>query len=279
MKRLRLILPFLLLSTALPAGADTLADIKVELGQLAAEFNTLKSEMSTTGASATMGGGDALRRMDALEAELSRLTSRTEEIELKLNRVVSDGTNRIGDMEFRLCEATPGCDPLNQAPTAPLGGGSTTGGSTGGSAAPAATPAAPAATTNAPELAVSEKADFDRAKEVLGQGDFRAAANLFATYAQAYPGGPLIQEANYLRGDALSNLGETANAARAYLEAYSSDPQGQFAPDGLLKLGQALGTLGQTPEACVTLAEVGTQYPGTSAATQAPIAMQGLGCQ
>lgn len=278
MTRLRLILPLLALTTALPAGADTLADIRVELGQLAAEFNTLRAEMSTTGASATMGGGDALRRMDALEAELSRLTSRTEEIELRLNRVVTDGTNRIGDIEFRLCEATPGCDPLNQSPTAPLGGAAG-GGAAAAPAAPVATPAAPAAGATGPALAVAEKADFDRAKEVLGQGDFRQAATLLAAYAQSYPGGPLIPEANYLRGEAHTNLGETANAARAYLEAYSSDPQGQFAPDALLKLGQSLGDLGQTPEACITLAEVGTQYPGTSAATQAPIAMQGLGCQ
>lgn len=275
MTRLRLILPLLALPLAAPfaapAGAETLADIQVELGQLAADFNALKAELSTTGSMASVGGGDALQRMDSIEAELARLTARAEEIELRVNRVVSDGTNRIGDIEFRLCEATPGCDPMNMPATAPLGGGSTA----------AATPA-PTNTTvpaNGPELAMGEKADFDRAKEVLGQGDFRSAATLFATFTESYPGGPLTQEAHYLRGDALAQLGETANAARAYLEAYSGDPQGGFAADSLLKLGQALGTLGQTPEACVTLAEVTAQYPGTTAATQAPIAMQGLGCQ
>ena len=41
---------------------------------------------------------------------------------------------------------------------------------------------------------------------------------------------------------------------------------------------QRVGDLGQTPEACVTLAEVAVQYPGSVAATQAPIAMQALGC-
>ncbi len=256
-----------------PGGAETLADIQAQLGQLAAEFNALKAELVASGSSAAIGGGDALQRMDAIEAELARLTARTEDIELRLNRVVTDGTNRIGDIEFRLCEATEGCDPMNMAPTAPLGGDT----------AAAATPAEPAATdttaaTGGPELAVGEQADFDRAKEVLGQGDFRGAAELFATFTQSYPGGPLTQEAHYLRGEALRQLGETAIAARAYLEAYSGNPQGSFAADSLLKLGQALGDLGQTPEACVTLAEVTTQYPGSMAATQAPIAMQGLGC-
>lgn len=259
--------------------AQTLADIRAELGQLAAEFNALKAETVASGASASFGGGDALQRMDSIEAELARLTARTEEVELKLNRVVSDGTNRIGDIEYRLCEMTEGCDPMNLGATSVLGGG------TAAAAAPApATPTEPAATGTAtapaagPEMAVAEKEDFDRAKEVLGQGDFRRAEQLFAAYAQSYPGGPLIPEANFLRGEALTSLGETSNAARAYLDAYSSDPKGQFAPDALLKLGEALGKLGQTNEACVTLGEVPKQYPATMAATQAPIAMQGLGC-
>jgi tol-pal system protein YbgF len=128
-------------------------------------------------------------------------------------------------------------------------------------------------------MALQEQADFDRAKEVLGQGDFQAAADLFAAYAQSYPGGPLTQEAQVLRGDALRQLGDTANAARSYLDAFSGQPSGSKAADALLKLGQSLGDLGQTPEACVTLTEVGTRFPGTVEAGTAATAMLGLGCQ
>jgi hypothetical protein len=60
--------------------------------------------------------------MDTIEAELARLTARTEEVELKLNRVVSDGTNRIGDIEYRVCEVTEGCDPTTLGATPTLGG-------------------------------------------------------------------------------------------------------------------------------------------------------------
>ncbi len=261
--------------------AQTLADIRAELGTLAADFNTLKAELVQSGSAGSgAAGGSALERMDAMEAELSRLTARAEEIELRLNRVVEDGTNRIGDLEFRLCEATEGCDPLSIGKTPTLGGDT------------AAAEAVPQQNPNAviieepsepavggAELAVGEQADFDRAKEVLGQGDFRAAADLFATYAQSYPGGPLIQEAHFLRGEALSQLGDTSNAARAYLEAFSGNPDGGFAADSLLKLGEALGALGQTPEACVTLAEVGTRYPGSLAATKADVALLGYQCQ
>lgn len=267
----------LCLGLAGPAMAQdqTLADIRAELAQLAGEFNALKAELVQTGAAgAGLAGGTALERMDAMEAELARLTSKAEEIELRLNRVVTDGTNRIGDLEFRLCEATPGCDISTVGATPTLGG------DTGGGAAVVVEvpdPTAPA--TGGAQLAIGEQSDFDRAKGVLGQGDFRAAAELFATFTQSYPGSPLTQEAHYLRGEALSQSGDTANAARAYLEAFSGSPNGTFAGDSLLKLGEALGQLGQTPEACVTLAEVGVRFPGSMAATQAGVAMNGLACQ
>lgn len=253
---------------------QTLADIRAELSVLAADFNSLKAELVQSGGANTgIAGGSALERMDTIEAALSRLTARAEEIELRLNRVVSDGTNRIGDLEFRLCEATPGCDIATVGQT-PVLGGDGSGGATG----PADVTSVPSDTGGA-ELAMGEKADFDRAKGVLGQGDFRTAADLFATFTQSYPGSPLAQEAHFNKGEALARLGDTQNAARAYLEAFSGNPDGAFAADSLLKLGEALGQLGQTPEACVTLAEVGTRYPGSMAATQADVAMQGLACQ
>ncbi len=258
------------------ANPQTLADIRAELSTLAADFNSLKAELvQSGGVNAGIAGGSALERMDAMEAALARLTARAEEIELRVNRVVSDGTNRIGDLEFRLCEATPGCDVAAVGQTPTLGGGEA-----GTTSAPVAAAPAPSGTgTDGAELAMGEQNDFDRAKGVLGQGDFRAAADLFAAFTQSYPGSPLGQEAHYNRGEALAQLGETSNAARAYLEAFSGNPDGGFAPDSLLKLGESLGQLGQTPEACVTLAEVGARYPGSLAATQATLAMQGLACQ
>lgn len=251
--------------------AQTLADIRAEIAGLSAEFNALKQELVTTGASNSgAAGGSALQRLDAIEAALIQLTGKTEQVELRLNKVVTDGTNRVGDLEFRLTELEGG-DVGALAPTPPLGGDAGT----------IASPLEPAAQVPAAggELAVSEQADFDRAKGVLASGDFRAAADQFATFTQTYTGGPLTQDAQVLRGDALGQLGETADAARAYLEAFSGKPDGPRAGEALLKLGQSLGALGQVPEACVTLTEVGTRFPGSQPATDAVAAMQGLGCQ
>ncbi|MDP4031731.1 MAG: tol-pal system protein YbgF [Pseudorhodobacter sp.] len=246
--------------------AQTLADIRTEIVALSAEFNALKRELVTTGAAQSgAAGGSALQRLDTIEATLMQLTSKTEALELRLNRVVTDGTNRIGDLEFRLVEMEGGdIGALGKVPTL------------GGDAGMIAAPLVPA--TGGAELADREQADFDRAKGVLGTGDFRAAADQFATFAQTYTGGPLTYEAHFLRGEALTQLGETANAARAYLDSFSGAPNGPRAGEALLKLGQALGTLGQVPEACVTLTEVGTRFPGSQPALDAAAAMQGLGC-
>lgn len=285
-----------LLMLPLPAlaqdKAQTLADVKAELAQLAAQFNSLKQELVTSGAAASgAAGGDALQRMDAMEAALAKLTAKTEEVELKVNAVVSDGTNRIGDIEFRLCELTEGCDPGSLPATPDLG--ALAGGAKAdvAAAAPATKPAAKPATDAAaapaadaaapadqPEMALNEKADFDRAKGVLDSGDFPGAADLFKAYAQSYPGGPLVPQADLYRGDALSQTGDTANAARAYLDAFSAKQDGPLAGQALTKLGQALGKLGQGPEACVTLAEVGKRFPGSVDETNAKAAMASLGC-
>ena len=274
-------LTLLLPLPALAQDAQSLADVKAELAQLAAQFLTLKQELVSSGAAANgSAGGDALQRLDAIEAALTKLTAKTEEVELKLNSVVSDGTNRIGDIEFRLCELTEGCDPSTLPVTPDLGAlasGAPTAAAPENTAAAPATPTAPAATEGV-ELALNEKADFERAKAVLDSGDFLGAADLFKTYAQSYPGGPLVPQADMYRGDALTTASDTSGAARAYLDAFSASQTGPLAGQSLTKLGQSLGKLGQGPEACVTLAEVGKRFPGSADEATAKAAMAAQGC-
>ncbi len=262
----------LAVSVSAPALSQdqTLADIRQELQFLYVDVERLKRELSTTGmANPNTGGTTFIERLNSIEAEMVRLTSKTEELENRINQVVTDGTNRIGDLEFRLVElgrrrcqqagrnhhTWRRCDASNERDT--LRDHAINGGA---------------------ELAMGEQADFDRAKAALESGDFRGAADLFATFTQTYTGGPLTGEAHFLRGEALASLGDTTNAARAYLESYSGSPGGTRAPDALFKLGASLGTLGQVSDACVTLAQVANLYPGTAAVGQAKATMQSLGC-
>lgn len=264
--------------------ATKLADIQSELDALSAQLQSLRSELTSGGASAMQaaGGSSALDRMNAMEAQLAQLTSRTEALQIRIEKVVKDGTNRIGDLEFRLCELEEGCDPSSLPETPTLGG-----------AAPAAAASAPAATTatdtgataSAPaaapkvEMAMNEQADFDRAKAALDGGDYQGAVTQFTQYVQNYPGGPLSTDAQFYQGEALSQTGDTAGAARAYLAAFSGQPEGPRAPSALTRLGAALGLLGQTQDACMTLSEVGKRFPAAPEVADATAAMQKLGCQ
>ncbi|MFN0114505.1 MAG: tol-pal system protein YbgF [Paracoccaceae bacterium] len=257
---------------------ETVASVRTDLSALAATINGLRAELDAGGTQAIQaaGGASALDRLAAMEAELARLTKAAEAAQNRIDKVVADGTNRIGDLEFRVCEIEEGCDTSNLPITASLGGEAPKaagGGTEGGTAAGGASGG-----TAAPELAVNEQADFDRAKAALDAGDWQGAADQFARFAQTYTGGPLAGDAAFYRGEALSNLGQTAEAARAYLDAFSGRPDGPRAAVSLLRLGTSLGQLGQAQEACVTLAEVGRRFPSAPEVAEAGAAMQGLGC-
>lgn len=261
--------------------AQTLADVRQELTVLNVEVQKLRRELSTTGgASVSVTGGSVLERVNAMESELQRLTSKTEELENRINRVVTDGTNRIGDLEFRLVELEGG-DVGSLGQTSTLGGGEMP--ATMAPATPVPAPADPLANTSTPtntaELAVGEKTDFERAKAALADGDFRSAADQFATFNQTYPGGPLGPEADLRRGDALDGMGDTREAARAYLASFSADPAGPVAAEALYQLGSSLGALGQTQEACVTLGEVASRFPTSPFVAQAQSERSVLACQ
>lgn len=246
--------------------AQTLADIRQELSLLYVEIQTLNRELSTTGAAnGSGGGGSVLDRLNAIEGALIGLISRTEALEFKISQIVRDGTNRIGDLEFRLVELEGG-DLSQLGETTTLGGGDA--------------PAGPAVanTSGTGQMAVSEQVDFDAALAALDAGNFEDAAEKFATFAETYTGGPLTGRAHFLRGEALSGLGQIAPAARAYLTSFSGSPNGPNAPDALFKLGEALGQLGQTSEACATLAEVRVRFPASSVVTEAERTREALSC-
>lgn len=262
-----------------PVGAgaqstETLADIRQELSVLFVELKKLRRELSTTGGAGQLsGGGSILDRVNAIEGEVQRLTSKTEELEFRIDRVVSDGTNRVGDLEFRLCELEPDCDIAGLEPGSTLGGVEPV---TGGGGAIA--PAPDTGSGDGPQLAVGERDDFERAQAAMEAGDYAAAAEQFAAFQQAYPGGPLSGQAGLLRGEALDAAGRKSDAARAYLETFSAAPDGDEAPQALFRLGRSLGQLGQTDEACVTLGQVAARYPGAAAVAEAQAEMTRLGC-
>ncbi|MCH2077891.1 MAG: tol-pal system protein YbgF [Rhodobacteraceae bacterium] len=259
----------LLLCVATPVVAqqqETLADIKQELSVILVDLQRLKQELNTTGFTGGVEGGSVLDRVNAIEARVQALTSKAEELEFRIDRVVRDGTNRLGDLEFRLCELEEGCDIANLGETPLIGGVD-------------AEPQAPiSAAPDTSGLTVNENSDYQAAQSALDAEDFAQAVDLFGNFVTTYPGGPLTIDAQYYQGEAHEGLGEMRAAARAYLGAFSANPDGTRAPDALFKLGTSLQSLGQSAEACVTLGEVINRFPGGDAAARAVAAQGKFGC-
>jgi tol-pal system protein YbgF len=252
--------------------SQTLADIRQELSVLFVELQRLGQELNTTGgASGTGASGSMLQRMDALEAEIRRLAALTEDLQIRVDSVVRDGTNRVGDLEFRLCELEADCDIATLGETPNLGGVEPSG------AAPAIA-VTPTDQGTGPQLAVAEQEDFDRARAAFEAGDYAAASAALMAFTQTYPGGPLSAQAHFLRGEAEARQNAWSTAARAYLDSFSAAPDGEIAPAALTALGRALGRLGQTEEACLTLQEVAVRFPGDPAIAAAEAEQFNLGC-
>lgn len=293
---MRLIPAFLLvLVLATPAvhaqDDQTLADVRQELNVLYVEIQRLRRELSTTGSpTVAVGGQSVLDRMASIEAEMQRLTSKTEQLEFRIGRIVEDGSNRIGDLEFRLVELEGG-DVSQLGETTTLGGGVAPLSPGGSSLPPSSLPntledessteqttAALGAATGGAQLAVSEQEDFQAAQQALTEGEYRLAADRFAQFQITYPGSPLAAGADLGRGEALEAVGEQQGAARAFLASFSAAPTGPLAAQSLFRLGRSLGALNQTSEACLTLGEVEARFPADPAVSEARSEMQRLGC-
>ncbi|MBK5928181.1 tetratricopeptide repeat protein [Rhodobaculum claviforme] len=248
--------------------AQTLADIRAELEAVRDALAGLQAELAPgAGVAASEAvAGSVLDRVDALERSVQRLTAATDELGFRIDAVVADGTNRIGDIEFRLSELEGG-DPASAPPTVPLGGEG---------AAPGA--AAPVPGPDTPALLAGERAAFDAAAAAHAAGDWSGAVALLDAFAEAYPLGVLTPRAHLLRADALEQMGDAAAAARAWLAGYGADPDGATAPGALLGLGSALARLDQAEEACIMLDEVLLRFPDSAEASDADDARTEIGC-
>ncbi|MFY0623060.1 MAG: tetratricopeptide repeat protein [Pelagimonas sp.] len=253
-------------------NAETLADIRQDMVVLSVELQRLKQELNTTGSSGVAVGGTQLERITTIEGELQRVTAKVEELEFRIERVVKDGTKSLSNLEFRVCEMEEGCD-IGSVGKRPLLGG----GDLPDAPATAIAPATDALPLEG-ELAVSEEADFREAMQALSNDDFAGAAQMFSTFREIYPMGPLEAAALVGEGRALDGQGDVREAARRYLSAYSGFPEAKVAAEALWRLGVSLAGLGSTPEACVTLGEVEGRYPGSEFVAKAQQSRIDLGC-
>jgi len=112
-------------AAAQPApDGQTLEGIRTELQILRDQIGSLQRELQVADPATTgvINAAPLLERAGLLEEEVRRLTAQVEALRFRIDSVVADGTNRIGDLEFRLTELEGG-DFSTLGETRPLGEG------------------------------------------------------------------------------------------------------------------------------------------------------------
>ncbi|MEM7210294.1 MAG: tol-pal system protein YbgF [Pseudomonadota bacterium] len=227
------------------SGTSSPEDLLYRLNILDAELADIRARLGGEVGSvvATPGAGGAISddRLNQLEGEIRRLTASVERMQNQVNQIASDATRRFGDIEFRLNELE--------------------GNPTDGNVQPLGGPTIVPQTGDTGVTSVTEQGDLDRAANDVQQGRFDQAEDRLRRFLSTYPNSPLTGDAWYWLGESQSVRGQHAEAAKSYLNGYQNDRAGRQAPANLYKLGVTLGRLGQLNEACLTLREVGLQYP------------------
>jgi len=236
------------------------------------EVTAAQSIGTTVTRPSTTAVTDILARLDAMEGQIARLTSQTEE-----------NTNAIAKLGTRLAalEVTTGAAATAtglQSPAADVNLAAMTGGASRPTAAPAAiTPPPPAAAAKpagptAQRLAAVQaiakpqtddpgKDEYDYGFRLWDAGFFPEAQQQLSLYVEKYPRHAQISYGRNLLGRAYLDGGKAAEAAPWFLKNYQTDKQGARAPDSLLYLAEAMIVQKDTKRACIALAEFGETYP------------------
>ena len=91
-------------------------------------------------------------------------------------------------------------------------------------------------------------------------GQYDEAISTLKSFVATYPKHKRVSFANNLIGRAQLDKGDARAAATTLLSNYRTDPGGERAPDSLYYLGQALTKLGQPAQACKAYGELDAVY-------------------
>ena len=268
------------LLAATPALAQDAQVQELRIRQLEAQIRELLRQPGATTASAPAPTAttDMLTRMDALEAQVARLTAQNEEIANRLRQLQPGATASVPAIASPAAPTpiAPAPAPVaTPAPTSPPAATtSNLAAMTGGASAPqpAAKPAAtPPAKASAQRVAAvkaivkpqtSDPADdeYSYGFRLWQAGFFPEAAQQLKLYLDRYPRHTDGSRARNLLGRALLDDGKPREAAPWFLQNYKSDPSGNRAADSLLNLADAMRQIGDTSRACIALNEFATTY-------------------
>jgi TolA-binding protein len=205
---------------------------------------------------------DLLGRLDSIEAQLNRLTARSEVNE-----------NAISMLEDRLDKLEASGAAVATAPVQPTGAIAVPDSNAPALVAktPAKAPAAgkPSAARLARVEAIAKPDtgnpgddEYSYGFRLWDAGLYPEAQQQLKLFVDKYPSDPKISYGRNLLGRAYLDDKQPKAAAPYFLENYQKDPNGPRAPDSLLFLAESMIALKDNTRACRALAEFGDKYAG-----------------
>ncbi len=247
------------------------------------EISAAQATGTTAARPSTTAVTDILARLDAMETQIARLTSQTEE-----------NTNAIKLLVTRLgaLEVTSGAAAAAAAPK-PIAADVNLAAMTGGASArptatptptpavaakptptptpPATRPAGPTAQRLAAVQAIPKPQTDDPGDDEYSYGFrlwearfFPEAQQQLTLFVEKHPRHERISYGRNLLGRAYLDDGKAKEAAPWLLKNYQTDKQGGRAADSLLYLAEAMIAMKDTKRACIALAEFGETYPAVA---------------
>ncbi len=112
------------------------------------------------------------------------------------------------------------------------------------------------------------------------ESNFESAQKKFGEFMKRHPTHALAGNAQYWLAETFYVRGDYRQAAKLFAKGYQDYPQGQKAADCLLKLGLSLAKLGQKEDACLSLQQLQSEFPGDTSPVnrRAKQEMSQLGC-
>jgi TolA-binding protein len=194
---------------------------------------------------------DLTARVDALEAQLARITGEAEQNSFRVRQLEDSLTNLRTSTQARFAELESARSA--QVAAAPIV-------QQKGEPAVVQTGAAQAsAETKTPAADAGEEA-YLAGYRLWDQGKFTQAQSALEAMAKKFPKHMRASYARNLAGRAYLDDNKPATAAKVLLSNYQIDPKGERAADSLLFLGEALMKLGKPVEACKVYAELQDVY-------------------
>ncbi len=208
---------------------------------------------------------DVLARLDSIEAQLTKLTARSEVTDNALQQL----EKRVDALESQSAPAAPvaaagstpeqptGAIPVPDEPR--LAAGPTKAASKAGS--PSADRLARVKAIVKPQTDDPGDDEYSYGFRLWQAGLYPEAEQQLKLFVDKYPNHPEISYGRNLLGRAYLDDGQPRVAAGYFLENYEKDPNGARAPDGLLFLAESMLAIKDTTKACRALAEFSDKYP------------------